>query len=228
MGRSLTLVPATTRARGDENFLFLAVAAVARKMVTTRSRARPADEAPPLRKQLSTRYVTLLVERPYFMQIAQSIALSIVANVCSNQLIAGRPFAIMRVVEQVFISVCLAPATILWLRVLRGYKLHWVKASLADQLGYNVFMNILIFNLLAAIFRGGVRFDGGSVVVKREVFPDLFAWNPIWSTRIKGLSIKLPATLLREKVIPERFKGAWELLVTFVWTMIVAAILARA
>ena len=76
--------------------------------------------------------------------------------------------------------------------------------------------------------RGGVRFDGWSVVVKHEVFPDLFAWNPIWSTRIKGLSIKLPATLLREKVIPERFKGAWELLVTFVWTMIVAAILARA
>ena len=65
-------------------------------------------------------------------------------------------------------------------------------------------------------------------MVKREGFPDLFAWNPIWSTRIKGLSIKLPATLLREKVIPERFKGAWELLVTFVWTMIVAAILARA
>lgn len=63
--------------------------------------------------------------------------------------------------------------------------------------------------------------------LRRAAFPSLMSWAPIWSTRVKGLYLKLPSTLVREKLVPPHLKGVWEIGVSFVWSMILAFVLAN-
>ena len=99
-------------------------------------------------------------------------------------------------------------------------------ATLVDQLVYSVAMNVLFFYSIAAVFRGGVRLTPRPSI-DASAFPSLLAFEPIWAIRLKGLQLKVPTTLLRERLVPPHLKGPWELLVRFVWNVVLAAGLAR-
>ena len=84
-------------------------------------------------------------------------------------------------------------------------------------------MDASLINFIAAFFRGGLTFGGPSLLhvsIHADAFPSIFAYSPIWSTRFKGLALKLPTTLFREKFVPQHLKGPFDLFVRFVWSVI--------
>jgi hypothetical protein len=189
------------------------------------------EEVSPLlgSEHLFARYEGLLIRRPLLMQTVQAVALAAVGNMC-NQGWSGREFQSRLLWEQCILNTIIAPITVLWLRVLRGWRLHWIKATLVDQFGFTLLMNFGTFYLRAATVKGGIyvaTHPTVRLVVLPEVFPSIWAYEPIWSTRLKGLRLKLPATLVREKFVPHHLKGVWELLVRVVWNIIMASVLAN-
>ena len=172
------------------------------------------------------RYQILLIEHPLRMQTLQAAVLALVGNLCNQCLLTQRDFDPMLVLEQVSVNVLImAPATIWWLRLLQSWRLHWVTASLIDQLTFNVAANIVVFHFIALFFRGGLRLHP-AIHINTAVLPNLRAYEPVWATRVRGFQTKLPSTLVREKLIPAHLKGAWELAVRFAWSIFIAAKLA--
>ena len=172
-------------------------------------------------------YQRLLKEKPHKMQLGQACMLALLGNVCNQCLLssATHRFDVALVLEQVSVNVLVSPATICWFSVLQRLKLHWVVASLADQCVFNVILNVCVFYFLAAFFRGGLSIEQG-FAINRHVFPSLMSYKPVWELRAKGFVLKLPTTLLRERLVPKHFKGIYELGVRLVWAVIVAAQLA--
>ena len=149
------------------------------------------------------------------MQISQAGTLAIVGNVVNQLLVSKTRLDFALVYEQVCLNVLLAAPTVVWLRTLTRWQLHWVTGTLADQLGFNVAANVALFFFRAATFKGGVRLlwvDGSGLRLSLhwDAFPSLRVYEPIWSTRAKGLKLKLPTTLLREKLVPPHLKGVFE------------------
>jgi len=186
------------------------------------------------------RYQSLLISRPLAMQVVQAGVVGAVGNLIV-QLLSGDGVRAAPVIEQVVLnSFFVAPIMTQWLRVLRRMQLHWLTATLVDQFGFVALLNICIFYFLAAGFRGGVVVtlpttaalaDPAAALhmtfsLRRAAFPSLLSYSPIWSTRVKGLYLKLPSTLLREKMVPAHLKGVFELAVSLVWNMILAVVLA--
>mmetsp|Transcript_7129 Transcript_7129/g.11965 ORF Transcript_7129/g.11965 Transcript_7129/m.11965 type:complete len:191 (-) Transcript_7129:80-652(-) len=178
------------------------------------------------KRSVWTYYRMLLINHPFHMQVVQAAVLALLGNVCNQYLLARQPFDAALLTEQLTVNMLIAPVTIFWLQLLRKWRLHWVTAALIDQLGFNVMLNVSNWYFIAAVFRGGVFIGRWSIDLRRERFPSMLAYEPIWATRVKGLQLKLPATLIREKLVPAYLKGAWELLIRFVWNVIMAANLA--
>jgi hypothetical protein len=160
------------------------------------------------------------------MHIVQACALALVGNLC-NQVISGSKIEVNLLLEQVCISLFLAPATVAWLDFLRRKNFHWSVSTLLDQFCFSAVMNIVIFFFRAAVFKGGLVIGLPGIRVVRSAFPSIWDRDPIWGTRIKGLQLKLPTTLLRELIVPAHLKGIYELVVAFVWSMMLAAVLAK-
>ena len=174
------------------------------------------------------RYQAQLIAHPVRMQIMQAALLAVAANIFNQCFLLRKPFSTLLVTEQLTTNIIIAPITIWWLTVLRSLKLHWVAATLVDQLAFSVVLNIFIFYFIAAVFRGGISVGADlSFVVRADAFPSLRSYEPIWSTRVQGLKLKLPTTLVRELMVPVHLKGVYELGVRFVWSVVIAAILAR-
>lgn len=171
------------------------------------------------------RYERLLKSDPIRMQMLQAFVLALLGNLCNQCVLSSRPFDARLLAEQLSVNLLLAPATIWWLRWLSRWRLHWVTSALVDQLTYNVVANVCLFYFIAAVFRGGVRVLP-SPRIDVAAFPSVLSYEPMWATRVRGFQTKLPTTLLREKAVPAHLKGAWELLVRFVWSIFIAAKLA--
>ena len=173
------------------------------------------------------RYQSLLLRHPHAMQLTQAVILAITGNLVNQCIIAQRDLNIALVVEQVTVNILISPITIFWFQAIQRYKLQWVLSSLLDQLVFNVTLNAMVWYFVAAFFRGGLTYGPGvRVTVHPDAFPSLLAYEPVWATRVRGLQLKLPTTLVREKVVPVHLKGVFELLVRLVWSVIVAAKLA--
>jgi hypothetical protein len=171
-------------------------------------------------------YQAALKRHPHRMQLLQAVTLSLLGNVCNQCVLApaNRTFNAALVVEQVSINIIISPVTIHWFRALERWRLHWVVATLADQLIFNVVLNACVWYYVAAFFRGGLAWaPEGGLRLHASVFPSLLTYKPIWSTRVKGMQLKLPTTLLRERLVPAHLKGIYELGVRLIWAVIVAA-----
>ena len=88
-------------------------------------------------------YQAALKRHPHRMQILQAVTLSLLGNVCNQYVLApaNHTFNAALVVEQVSINIIISPVTIHWFRALERWRLHWVVATLADQLIFNVVLN---------------------------------------------------------------------------------------
>ena len=167
------------------------------------------------------------MKHPHGMQLAQAVGLAALGNLCNQCLIARQSINTALIAEQVAVNVLISPVTIYWFHAIQRYRMHWVMASLLDQLVFNVVLNAVVWYFVAAFFRGGLLYGPGMRVgVNAAAFPSLLAYEPIWATRVRGLQLKLPTTLVREKVVPVHLKGVFELVVRLVWSVIVAAKLA--
>lgn len=62
----------------------------------------------------------------------------------------------------------------------------------------------------------------------RSAFPAAFAYEPIWATQLKSYLIWVPATLIRESVVPPHAKAVFSNLVSFAWNIAFAFIMASA
>lgn len=189
------------------------------------------------------RYQSLLIQFPMRMQVLQAGILAGAGNI-AQQLISGQTdIKASPVIQQVAISaLVVAPMAIWWLGHLRRWKLPWAVATAVDQLGFCVLMNLVVFWVLSAAFRGGVELSLPSaseladptrpltalLTLRRAAFPSVWTYAPVWSTRVQALKLKLPATAVREKFVPPHLKGVWELAVSFVWNIMMAAVLKRA
>ena len=87
---------------------------------------------------LWSRYQSLLIAHPYGMQIVQACVLASLGNVC-NQCVfrSHRRFDTSLLTEQVATNALLAPIMVGWLRKLRSWRLHWLAATLVDQVRTN-------------------------------------------------------------------------------------------
>lgn len=59
-----------------------------------------------------------------------------------------------------------------------------------------------------------------------QKFPSVWSYEPMWSVQVTAYYIWLPATLLREKFVPEHMKALFGNLVGFAWAIVFASILA--
>ena len=144
------------------------------------------------------RYQALLKESPHRMQMLQGVTLALLGNVCSQCVFApaSHRFDVSLAVEQVAINCLVSPPTIMWFRALSWLRLHWAVAAVADQLLFNGLLNIVVWYFVAAFFRGGIEWADGIRIVYAS-YPSVLAYTPIWDTRVKGMQLKLPTTLLR-------------------------------
>ena len=140
-----------------------------------------------------------------------------------------------KVFNQMFISmVCIAPVISLWLGYLFSLKLHWVQATLVDQFLFSPLFNAYIFYYIGLTLDGGLsmtlpdltreRLDL-TISLKPAVLPSLLSFAPIWKTQLTAYPVWLPATLLREKVVPPHLQQLFMNAVAFVWNIIFALLI---
>jgi len=192
-------------------------------------------------------YQSLLVRRPVAMNITQggiiTAAGSVVAQLVTESTIKAQPL-----IEQVLLTVCfIAPIVSMWIPFLGGLRLHWAKATAVDQFLFSPLFNVAIFFVIAATFKGGVALTSGApdaaaglsvplAIHTHETvlwlslwpgrFPTVMAYDPIWSTLAKAYRLWLPAVAVREVFVPAHLKGPYSNLVSFVWNIVFAIILA--
>ncbi|KAL3924959.1 MAG: hypothetical protein SGPRY_003769 [Prymnesium sp.] len=184
------------------------------------------------KKQLWARYKALLVERPLLVNILQTGFSSASANVVA-QLLSGREVQRSPVIEQAILSMCfIAPIVSTWLRILPRFGLHWIASALLDQFMFAPTVTIGVFYFISAFFKSGVSivYDPDapltySFILNKHVFPSLIDYQPVWSTQLKAYAIWLPATFIREALIPRQFAPLFINCVSFIWSVAFALIL---
>lgn len=184
---------------------------------------------------LSATFQSLLIRYPMAMGILQSGVFAAAGSVVAQLCFTDEPFTLNKVYTQMFISmVCIAPVVALWFRFLFSLNLHWVKATLIDQFMFSPIFNSYIFFFISATLGGGVRVAlpdlsadvlNLTVSIDTTVFPSLLSFEPVWRTQLIAYPIWLPATLLREKVVPPHLAQLFTNAVAFVWNIIFALII---
>ena len=61
--------------------------------------------------------------------------------------------------------------------------------------------------------------------LKPALLPSLLSFAPIWKTQLTAYPVWLPATLLREKVVPPHLQQLFMNAVAFVWNIIFALLI---
>ena len=78
-------------------------------------------------------YQSLLVRRPYFMNITQGGLLAAAGTAVAQTLTEGTVKA-QPLIEQVLLTMCfISPVVSMWVPYLGGLRLHWAKATAVDQ-----------------------------------------------------------------------------------------------
>ena len=185
---------------------------------------------------LGAYYKTLVSRRPVLMGIVQGGVISGFSNVTQQLFFGSEPFSMGPVYKQIFIAVaCIGPVISLWLKILFSFKLHWVTATCVDQFLFSPVFNAYIFFFISAFLGGGLSvtlpdFSSSTYNLTFSLvpsaFPSIFAFEPIWKTQRAAYPVWLPATLLREKVVPPHLAGLFNNMVAFIWNIIFAMILA--
>ena len=204
------------------------------------------------KKSLWAKYQRLLVKYPFTMQLVQSGILTAAGNATSQLVTGSTTVALGPLIKQVILSVCLiAPIVACWIRFLSKLQLHWMLSTCVDQFLFSPLLNMAIFVFLSAAFQGGLnltytRFTADTctssffkkcepgderydllLTLRPSVFPAVTAYAPVWSTLASSYYVWLPATIMREKFVPPHLRGPFVLLVSFVWNIIFAIILAQ-
>ena len=78
-------------------------------------------------------YQSLLVRRPYFMNITQGGLLAAAGTAVAQTLTEGTVKA-QPLIEQVLLTMCfISPVVSMWVPYLGRLRLHWAKATAVDQ-----------------------------------------------------------------------------------------------
>ncbi len=185
-------------------------------------------------------YQTLLVRRPFAMNMATSGIISAAGNLTQQKLLSSSEFNLQALIKGTLVATLLiAPAVHYWLGYLRKKKFHWVVGAAADQFIFSPLLNLCIFWTFALI-AGGVQFSYPSsaeladaatpltvsLSLYRGMFPSVWNYAPIWSTQITAYKLWIPAVLAREKLVPPHLAPVYSNLVGFVWNIILAGIMA--
>ena len=200
---------------------------------TTRKTTR-ASAGANKKNTLWARYNSLLVQKPKLMNYTQSILISVAGTITSQSLFHGA-IHFADVLKFVALTACfIVPINAWWFPTLGRLKLHWVTAALVDQFLWSPFvMNPLVFWFLNT-YDGGVSYDTTSMPGAMSLiftfnygkYDSPLTWAPMWPMQLKAYSVWLPATLLREAMVPPHLVPVFVNCVAFVWNILFAYILS--
>ena len=96
-------------------------------------RATSEDMAGSKKDSYWAQYQSLLVRRPFFMNITQGGLITAAGNAVAQTLTEGTVKA-QPLIEQVLLTMCfISPVVSMWLPYLGRLRLHWAKATAVDQ-----------------------------------------------------------------------------------------------
>ena len=165
------------------------------------------------------------------MNFTQSIIMS-AAGTLTAQAFTGGTYDFGAVLQFIALTVCIiVPINIWWIKKLGSLKLHWVKGALVDQFLWSPIFNIIIFAFLGS-YNGGISlsfpttYDTMSMTLTYTAskYASVMTYAPIWKTQVIAYSVWLPATLLREAVVPPHLVPIFMNIIAFVWNIIFALI----
>lgn len=187
------------------------------------------------KRTLWARYNTALVQHPFAMNLVQSGVSSVLAGV-TQQAIAGKGFDLDPIATALTVTlIVISPIVSVWISLLQRWKLHWAVGTVVDQFAFSPLFNIVImwsFDLLG----GGIEPIAPpptawataaaplafGLTLHRSKFSSLRVFEPVWAVQWESYKLFLPATLLREKVVPPHLAMVFITVVSFVWNIIFA------
>lgn len=185
---------------------------------------------------LWAQYQSLTLRRPRAMNYGQSTLIS-VAGTLMSQALFQPSFNMGDVIKFVLLTVCvIVPVNTWWFKRLGSYKLHWVKAALVDQFIWSPFaMNIMVFWFLNT-YDGGLSLATSAATGSMSLTLSLnyakyaspLFYSPMWDMQLKAYCVWLPATLMREALIPPHLVPIFINVVGFIWNIVFALILRAA
>lgn len=167
------------------------------------------------------------------MNYAQSTIIS-AAGTMTSQALFQDAFNMADVVKYILLTVCvIVPVNTWWFKTLRSYKLHWVHAALIEQFLWSPFcMNFLVFWFLDT-YDGGLTLERGAATGSMSLtltwnyakYSSPMTYTPMWDTQVKAYCVWLPATLMREALVPPHLVPVFINIVGFIWNIVFALIL---
>ena len=177
---------------------------------------------------------SLTVRKPLVMNFAQSAIITTAGVLTQQTFFSNEAYNLAPIVKMLALTVCfIVPINIQWFKYLGSLKLHWVTAALVDQFLWSPIFNIGIFAFLDS-YDGGISLTFPSTADTMSMmltytsskYASVMTYRPVWSTQVTAYLVWLPATLLREAVVPPHLVPVFVNIVAFLWNIIFALLLA--